>query len=149
MQKCVKLLASFFYLGLLSLMPGTYGSIAGVCIYLLVRQSLFIYLFAIILFQIIGFLVCGKAEIIFQQKDSKKIVIDEVSAMLICYFLVQINIVNLLLGFVLFRIFDIFKPFPINQIQELPGSLGIMLDDLLAAIYTNITLHFFMLIKLI
>ncbi|MCP4649405.1 MAG: phosphatidylglycerophosphatase A [PVC group bacterium] len=141
MQRLIKLAASFFYVGYLPYMPGTWGSLCGVLIYLLIRQSFPTCLGISLFLTVIGFLVCGKAEIIFKEKDSGKIVIDEVSAMLLSYLFVPFSHMNLMLGFIFFRIFDITKPYPARNIQNLPGSAGVMLDDIIAAFYTNLCLQ--------
>lgn len=122
-------------------MPGTFGSLGGVVCYLLVKDNFLIYILTMLVIFLLGFLTAGKAEVVFKEKDSGKIVIDEVAAMLLCYLFIPFTFLNLVLGFVLFRIFDIFKPYPAAQAQNLKGSLGIMLDDIIAALYTNSILH--------
>ncbi len=131
----VKLIASFLYIGYLPLMSGTYASIGGLLIFFLLRENSF-YLQTITgLIVFLGFLTCGQAEKIFKEKDSPQIVIDEVSGMLICCCFIPATLFYALSVFALFRVFDILKPFPINRIQALKGSAGVMLDDILAAFY--------------
>jgi len=142
-QKLVKLISTFFYIGYLPLAPGTYASLAGILIYFLIKDSLFCYASVTLGVTVAGFLISGAAEKTFSQKDARCIVIDEVSGMLLCFFLIPFHLVNLILGFALFRIFDITKPYPAKRIQNLNGSRGVMLDDIIAAIYTNIILHIF------
>lgn len=143
MQKLVKLISTFFYIGYLPRAPGTYASLVGVAIYFLIKDSLFCYVSVTVAVTVAGFLVSGMAEKAFSQKDARCIVIDEVCGMLLCFFLVPFNLINLVLGFALFRIFDITKPYPAKRIQNLKGSAGIMLDDIIAAVYANIILHIF------
>ena len=75
------------------------------------------------------------------KKDPSEIVIDEVSGMWIALFLIPQNWLLFLIGFMLFRFFDIEKPFIINKVQYYPGGIGIMADDILAGIFTCIILH--------
>lgn len=142
MQKLVKIISTFFYLGYLPLIPGTYASISAVLLFLLLRNDFRLYLTITALIAVCGFCVCGKAEEIFAERDSPKIVIDEVCGMLLCFLFVPFNVINLLVGFVLFRIFDIVKIPPARKIEKIKGGLGIMLDDIVAAFYTNICLQF-------
>ena len=73
--------------------------------------------------------------------DPGKVVIDEVAGMIICLGPFPKIIPLYILGFILFRILDIFKPFPCRQLEKIPGGLGIMLDDIAAALYTCILLY--------
>jgi len=140
-QKVIKLVTTCFYIGYLPLMPGTYASMLGVLLYVLVKDSAYAYGSMVLLVTGAGFLFSGRAEKAFSEKDSSKIVIDELSAMLLCFCFVKFYTVNLIAGFILFRIFDIVKPYPIRNLQKLHGSAGIMLDDIVAALYTNISLR--------
>jgi phosphatidylglycerophosphatase A len=81
--------------------------------------------------------VAGQAEKIYQKKDDQRIVIDEIIGLQITMLPVAINGLNLCAGFVLFRIFDILKPFPVRNLQELPGGWGIVADDVAAGIYAG------------
>ena len=137
----VKLIASFFYIGYLPIASGTYASIVGLLIFFLLRENSFYLKTLTILIVFLGFLICGRAEKILKVKDSQKIVIDEVSGMLICCCFIQATFFYALAAFFLFRAFDILKPFPINRIQALQGSFGIMLDDILAAFYALAVLN--------
>ena len=89
----------------------------------------------------LGFLFSGKAEKIFNKKDCRYIVIDEVAGIFISLLFVPYSLKVALIGFFLFRIFDALKPFPAAKLQDLTGSAGIMLDDVIAGIYTNIVLQ--------
>jgi len=85
--------------------------------------------------------VSREAEIIFNEKDSSHIVIDEIVGFLFTMFLVSPTMLHILLGFVLFRIFDIVKPFPAGYVQDkFPGGYGVVSDDVVAGIYANIIL---------
>jgi phosphatidylglycerophosphatase A len=80
------------------------------------------------------------------KKDDQRIVIDEFVGMLITFYYVTPNLLYLAIGFVLFRLYDIYKPYPIMKIQNLPSGLGIILDDILAGVYARIVLHIFIVI---
>jgi len=138
----IKLISSFFYIGYLPIASGTFASIGGLLIFFLFRENSFYLQVITIMVVILGFLTCSKAEKILKVKDSKKIVIDEISGMLLCCCFIPVTLFHTLAVFFLFRIFDILKPFPINRIQALRGSLGVMLDDILAALYALAALYF-------
>lgn len=141
MRKRAKLVASFLGLGYSPFMPGTIGSIGGLLVYFLVRGNDILYGFAILFMFFLGVLFAGEAERIYKQKDAGIIVIDEACGMMLALFFVPYNIFVVILGFFLFRIFDILKPPPAKRIEKLSGSMGIMFDDIIAALYTNVILQ--------
>jgi phosphatidylglycerophosphatase A len=130
--------------------PGTAGSVLGLAIAFLFTygcRGLGVYggtgYFALMaaLF-VVGVWASGRAEAIFGQKDSSKIVIDEVVGMLLTLYLLPASLFYLITGFFIFRFFDIVKPFPARRIDtKLEGGLGVMLDDVVAAIYANLCLQ--------
>jgi phosphatidylglycerophosphatase A len=134
-------LSSFFYIGYLPFIPGTFASVAALLLLYLTRSgqlNLCLLTFAII---ILGFLVSGRAEILLGRKDDRRIVIDEVSGMLLSLCLVPYDIRLIVIAFFLFRLLDTLKPYPADRLQGLRGSRGVMADDLIAGIYTNIILQ--------
>ena len=141
MERLIKLISSLFYLGYSPVIPGTIGSLGGVALWLLVRNNQIAYIVLILAVIILGFLTCGRAERIFHQKDSARIVIDEAAGMLIALFLVPQKLFWLVVGFFLYRALDILKPFPIRRLEALSGAPGVMLDDLAAGLYTNFLLQ--------
>ena len=90
---------------------------------------------------VLGFLISGRAEKLFGRKDPSCIVIDEVSGMLLSLLFIPHDLKYIIAAFFLFRIFDTLKPFPAGRLQSLKGSTGIMIDDIIAAFYTNILLQ--------
>ena len=88
-----------------------------------------------------GFLTAGRAEKIFQEKDSNKIVIDEVAGLLLAFWGLELDWTLIITGFFLFRALDAVKAFPANQLEKLAGSPGVMGDDLVAGFYTNVVLQ--------
>lgn len=142
MKNLVKLIATFCYLGYIPYAPGTAASLAGLGLYFLFRDNLYLYTLLLILVGVLGFLVSGRAEEIFQEKDSSKIVIDEVAGLLLAFWgLGQLNITLVITGFFIFRALDMVKPYPAAKLERIKGSCGVMTDDLLAGLYTNIVLQ--------
>ena len=142
MQKfIVKILSTFFYVGYLPLIPGTFGSLAGVfLIYLINAYALNYVLFTLVII-IIGFLVCGQAEKAMRKNDPRCVVIDEVSGMLLSLIFIPYDIRLVIVAFLLFRVLDTLKPYPAGRLERLKGSIGIMSDDLIAGLYTNLILQ--------
>jgi len=139
-KKLTKLITTFFYIGYIPYMPGTFGSLAGVLIFLCLGESNAAVIIATIIITFLGFIFSDLAEKVFLKKDPSCVVIDEVSGMLLCYCFVKFTLFNIIAGFVLFRLFDIIKPFYIKQIEKIKGGAGIMLDDLTAGIYVVLVL---------
>lgn len=154
-----------FGVGYLPLMPGTFGSAVAIGIYLLIRQLeisagawlvgvgwratsadawlAFASLLAFLLFILLGIWASLRATKIFSDKDPQKVVVDEVMGQLLVFFFVPLGISwwLVLAGFGLFRLFDIWKPYPIDSLQDLPGGIGVCADDLLAGFYGGICLN--------
>ncbi len=143
----IKLISSSFYLGFIPFAPGTFGALFGLGIYLLIYSHQIIYIFVTLFIILLGFLSCGRAEKIFGRKDARQIVIDEASGLLVAFYLIPAKIFYLAAGFILYRFFDILKPFPLRKLEKLNGSAGIMLDDIGAAVYTNLILQCFHFLK--
>lgn len=141
MKKKIKLITSFFYLGHSPFMPGTMGSLGGLLVYFLVKNNEILYGFSILFLFMLGLIFAGDAEKIYKRKDARMIVIDEACGMLLSLYFVPVSMFSIILGFFLFRIFDILKPPPARQLEKLTGAMGIMLDDIVAAIYTNLILQ--------
>lgn len=141
MRKRIKLISSFFYLGHSPFMPGTMGSLGGLLVYFLVKNNEVLYGFSIIFLFMLGMIFAGDAEKVYKRKDARMIVIDEACGMLLALFCVPFSALSVVLGFFLFRILDILKPPPARQLEKLSGSMGVMFDDIVAAIYTNLLLQ--------
>ena len=137
----VKTLSTFFYIGYLPLIPGTFASIAGVFLFYFLKDNLLIYIFSILFLLLIGILVGERAEEVFQRKDCPFIVIDEVLGMLLSLIFIPYDIKLVIIAFVIFRILDTLKPYPASMLQNLKGGIGIMGDDIVAGLYTNIILQ--------
>ena len=116
---------------------GTVGTLAAIPLYLwLSRLSLPLYLITLLAFFFFACWVSGKAEIIFNEKDSGKIVIDEVIGFLVTMIAIPPDWRYILAGFLLFRFFDIVKPPPANWFdQKVKNGYGVVLDDAAAGVY--------------
>jgi phosphatidylglycerophosphatase A len=122
--------------------PGTAGTVVGVLLYLLVKGlGNAWYLAATAAVTVIGIWTADRAEVLLGRKDAPSIVIDEIAGYLISMFMVPSGWGFIVTGFFLFRFFDILKPWPLRQIQDLRGGPGVVLDDVGAGIYTNIVLQ--------
>lgn len=122
--------------------PGTVGTIAGIPVYLLLsRLSWTFYLISVLILTLLAIYISREGEKIFNEKDSPRIVIDEIVGFQWTMFLVLPTVLHILLGFFLFRLFDIVKIFPAGYLQNrLPGGYGIVIDDVVAGMYSNIIL---------
>ncbi len=150
-----------FGVGYLPYAPGTYGSAVGVGIYLLaawIERSFDFALLAkgftdvqitawfhvinltvFLLFCILSIWASGRATKLFQNKDPQKVVVDEVVGQLITFLFIPFAASwwMVLAGFLLFRLFDIWKPYPIDSLQNLPAGIGVCADDILAGVYAG------------
>jgi phosphatidylglycerophosphatase A len=155
-------IATVFGLGYLPKAPGTWGSLVGVLIFSLTQfiapidafpgaralpaaRALWAALTGLPVFvaiAVVGLLCATRAAEFSRMKDPQFVVIDEVSGQHLTYLfsLTLLDWKYLLLGFILFRVFDIWKPFPARQAESLPGGLGIMADDWIAGIYAALGL---------
>lgn len=136
------------YVGYSPYAPGTFGSLPGVIICFFLSQSgPLIYSAAYLTSFLTAIWAASIASKYFAQKDPGQIVCDEVAGFMTAMFLVPFTLFNVIIVFLLFRIFDIFKPFPINVIdRKMESGFGIVLDDVAAGIYSNIAFRLIMLI---
>ncbi|MDH4210281.1 MAG: phosphatidylglycerophosphatase A [candidate division WOR-3 bacterium] len=138
MTKYLKtLFATGFLLGYSPVAPGTLSCFLGVLIWYLLHISEIGYIIVASALFIIGVIVSGDLEKNWG-KDPRRVVIDEYTCILLPLYFTPLRIVPLAITFVLFRVFDILKPPPLKYIEKLGGGWGIMLDDLMAAVYTTI-----------
>jgi len=153
-----RMVATFFYLGYIPVAPGTVGALGGLLLYLLLDTAFpgFIpavwadlswsYLLFLVVFFGLGVWTAGRAERAGGIKDAPEIVIDEAFSIFITFFLLPISLAVLIGGFLLNRLFDIRKPFPATLAEKVSGGGGIMLDDLVSAVYSNIVLRLILLL---
>jgi phosphatidylglycerophosphatase A len=146
MNRLAVLLATSLGAGYFPVAPGTAGSAVGVVIYLLTRHRSApeqIGLLAVI--SVIGVWAASVAARHFGRDDPGPVVIDEVAGQLLTLLLTGVGGGGAIVGFFLFRVLDIFKPWPARQFESLHGGLGIMADDLMVAVYGNLLMRLFVL----
>ncbi len=138
----VLFLAFGFGSGLAKKAPGTFGTVAGIPVYLLMAQTdLLAYSVLTLLALLVGVWICDNAAKKLGEHDFGGIVWDEIVGLFITLWAVPVTWQNIGLGFVLFRFFDIVKPWPIKWVdRKVQGGLGIMLDDVLAGIFAALLL---------
>ena len=139
----IKAFVSVFGLGHLPYAPGTWGTFGAFLFWQFYLKNVSgpEYLLILVLLTVFGVYLSGLAERIYKCKDSQHIVIDEFCGYLVSMILVPIGLTWGIAGFILFRLFDIFKPSPIRQLEKLPLGLGVMADDLMAGVYVAIILN--------
>ena len=133
--------ATVFGLGYAPIAPGTFGSAAGLLLWWLLPASAVVQGAAIVAIFAAGSWGGNIAERHFGRTDPGQVVIDEVMGMLITLFLNPVGWFGALAGFILFRIFDVIKPYPANRLEQLHGGIGVMADDAMAAVYANLVLR--------
>lgn len=143
MQRLGLFIATCGYLGYVPIAPGTFGSAAGLAVFYAVRStgSISVEIAAIVLLFAIGVWAGTAAEYHFGGIDPGPVVLDEVVGMLITLALLPVNGLGAVTGFLVFRVLDVIKPWPSAQFEKLPGGLGVMADDGMAAIYGNLVLR--------
>jgi phosphatidylglycerophosphatase A len=143
MRRLALFLSTVGYIGYAPFAPGTFGSAAGLAVFYAVRStgSTTVEIVAIVLLFAVGIWSGTVAEHHFGGVDPAPIVLDEVVGMLITLCLLPVNLLGAFVGFVVFRILDVIKPFPSARFEKLPGGLGVMADDGMAAIYGNLVMH--------
>jgi phosphatidylglycerophosphatase A len=146
-----KVICTAMGLGLIPLAPGTFGALGGFAIGYLIKQygtypNGYIAML-IVLFLFLG-ARCSNNLIHEWGEDPSRVVIDEVVGMLISMLFLPNNIIILIASFILFRVFDIFKPLFIKKMEHLPSGWGIMMDDVLAGCYANGILQLVLLLQI-
>ncbi len=144
-----KILATFFGIGFFPLAPGTLTSMVVVILYRFFLHNLSwpVYLLIPLGLFFIGVFVASEYSSDLGKKDPRRIVIDEACGQLLVLFQLPTSWFLLLLGFFLFRLFDIIKPYPIRKVENLRKGWGIMTDDIVAALYAIIVLRLYLLFR--
>lgn len=143
MTRLAVFVATAGYCGYFPIAPGTIGSAAGLLVYLVVwwAGSPIVEAALIALTFVAGTWAATRAERFFGGIDPGPVVIDEVLGMLITLAFIPAGWTAVLTGFVLFRVFDVIKPYPADRLEKLHGGFGIMADDAMAAVYANLSLR--------
>ncbi len=139
----VHLLAFGFGSGLAPFAPGTFGTVVGVGLYwLLAGLSLPYYLLVLVVVSVAGIWICGRTAEDLKTHDHSGIVWDEIAGYLVTMIAAPVGWQWMLIGFLLFRFFDVLKPWPISWLdRRVEGGLGIMVDDLLAGVFSLVLLQ--------
>lgn len=137
------LLATCLGVGYAPVAPGTFGSIPGLLAAWLLASLAgpWALLAGLVAVTLTGFAVAGGAARALGAHDPGPVVIDEVAGQMLAVVLVPRTLAAYALGFFLFRLFDVLKPYPAGRLEALPGGIGIMADDLAAALYANLVLQ--------
>jgi phosphatidylglycerophosphatase A len=133
-------LATVFGVGYVPFAPGTFGSAIGLLLWAALPSSGAVHAAAILAVFAVGCWCGTVAERHFGGTDPGPVVIDEVMGMLVTLFLHPVGWTGAFGAFLLFRAFDVLKPYPADRLEQLPGGLGVMADDGMAAIYANLAL---------
>ena len=135
------------WVGFLPIAPGTWGSLVGVLIVLMTCWNSYLLIATLLFFTFFGWFFTSRISLA-HDKDPSYVVIDEVCGILVTFLFIQMSWQIAVIGFFLFRFFDIVKPFPVSRFERLPGYWGILCDDLAAGVYARIVLgliaHFFL-----
>jgi phosphatidylglycerophosphatase A len=132
------LLATGFYLGRIPYAPGTAGSVAAFGLFFPLRHLPWTYHLSVVAFLFaVGAYTADRATVALGVRDPSCVIIDEIVGCWVALLAIPPRLAPLLCALVLFRVFDIWKPFPVDRAENLPGGWGIMLDDLVAGTYAN------------
>ncbi len=145
MRYVVDFFATGCFAGRIPLMPGTWGTVVGVGLYWLVRYlPLPAYLAFVAAFTVFSIWVATQAQKLYDETDPPQVVIDEIAGFLVTMAFHKPSLALVVTGFVLFRLYDIVKPWPLKWMERrFADGRGVVLDDILAGVYANITLFFF------
>ena len=143
MRRLALFIATFGYVGYVPVAPGTFGSAAGLAVFFAVRTTGSTVVEVVVILALFALWIWSGtvAEHHFGGIDPGPIVLDEVVGMLVTLFLLPVTVRGAFVGFVVFRILDVIKPFPSARFERLPGGLGVMADDGMAAIYGNLVMR--------
>ncbi len=132
-DKLILFIASGFYLGKIPWAPGTFGTFLGIPLACLLHRLPLFFLAPAVLLLVLGSVwISGQAARIIGEEDPPMIVLDEVAGMTVSLCMFPCSTVYVAACFFLFRLFDIWKPGPVNSLQRLPGGWGVVMDDVLA-----------------
>ncbi len=144
MKKTIIFTATLLGIGYVPFFPGTIASLVTASLYFVVPEKILIFAetdifagFICLLLFVLSIFIMDEAES-YLGKDNRKIVLDEFWGFIIAMLFIPKTLVNIVIAFILFRIFDIMKVWPVNKMEKINGGLGIMADDIMAGIYANV-----------
>ena len=134
--------STFFWSGFFPVAPGTFGTLVFVPVYYfgVSRMHPVLYIVFTLAIYLAGVWSSNYASVILKDKDPSNVVIDEVVGFLVTMVFIPVTPARVIIGFFLFRFYDIIKPYPAAKAEHLRGGNGIMLDDVIAGVYANVTL---------
>jgi phosphatidylglycerophosphatase A len=143
-QSLILFLATGAYSGNMSFAPGTWGTLAGIPLcYFLSCLTWPVQILILVIFMPFAAWISGQGEKILATKDPGAIVIDEIAGIMITLVFVPFNLINVFAGFLLFRFFDILKPYPISKAETFfKGGTAILMDDIIAGVFARVILEF-------
>ena len=136
-------IATVFKAGYIPIAPGTVGSIIGLLVFWLIKDyaSFTIEMFVAVALFFAGVWASTIVEQVLERHDPGVVIVDEVVGMLVALMLLPPTITVMFLAFLLFRVFDIIKPYPARWCEQLSRGWGIMMDDVVAGLYVNVLIH--------
>jgi phosphatidylglycerophosphatase A len=141
-SKIIIFFSSVFGVGYIKYIPGTLGSLIGALLWILFVPDNYIFqIFMLAAISVVSILLSSLADNIYDKRDNQRIVTDEVAGLWFSVAFLPKTLINLSLGFLLFRAFDVKKPLFIKKFQKLSGGVGITLDDIAAGVFVNIILQ--------
>ncbi len=147
MKQFILFWATGFGAGYSPIAPGTLGTLLAIPIYFFLSEISFpLYQLTLLAFFFLSCWISGQAQQYFGKTDDQRIVIDEMMGFFITMLWVTKTPFFILVGFILFRFFDILKPFPIRRLEKVRGGFGVVLDDVMAGIFANVILRFIMIL---
>jgi len=144
-RRLIVFVASGAYLGYAPVASGTFGTLAGVVVHPvfegLRRGPVLLYVLSVVALVAAAIWIADLAEPIFAEKDSGKIVVDEVAGYIVTTLFLPLTPVTVIAGFLTFRVFDVLKPWPANVFDRREGGVGVVMDDVFAGVYANLALR--------
>jgi len=137
------ILATGFGTGYGPIAPGTWGSLPGLALAFGLDRwaGRWAVLGGALFFAVAGVWAAGRVEALLGEKDPGRVVVDEIAGQMVTLLFLPLTLPTFVVAFLLFRVLDVFKPWPARRLEDLPGGSGIMADDLLVGLYANLILH--------
>lgn len=137
------ILATGFGTGYGPIAPGTWGSLPGLAFAFGLDRWAggWAVLGGALFFAVAGVWAASRAEVLLGEKDPGRVVVDEIAGQMVALLFLPMTVPILVIAFFVFRVLDVFKPWPARRLEDLPGGSGIMADDLMVGLYANLILH--------
>ncbi len=141
-DRLIIFLATGMYAGRIPGAPGTYGAILGIPAACLLHELPPLFMLpALVAFVLVSVVISGRAALLIGEKDPSQVVIDEIAGMMVALCAFPCSFFHVVACFFLFRLFDIWKPGPVNSLQSLPGGWGVVMDDILAGAMAGVVVQ--------